>query len=67
MIKIDYLDTFRMQFWRTPHKAFVGTSYPVHYNGYMHVPISRAAPIPLLTDTSNAKYSAAKYLQVQVP
>ena len=28
---------------------------------------ARAAPIPLFTDTSNTKYSAGKYLQVQVP
>ena len=28
---------------------------------------SRAAPIPLFTDTSSTKYSAGKYLQVQVP
>ena len=28
---------------------------------------SRAAPIPPFTDTSNTKYSARKYLQVQVP
>ena len=28
---------------------------------------TRAAPIPLFTDTSNTKYPAGKYLQVQVP
>ena len=27
---------------------------------------TRAAPIPLFNDTSNTKYSAGKYLQVQV-
>ena len=34
---------------------------------YFYELFSRAAPIPLFTDTSNTKYSAGKYLQVQVP
>ena len=34
---------------------------------YDHLLSCRAAPIPLFTDTSNTKYSAGKYLQVQVP
>ena len=29
--------------------------------------LARAAPIPLFTNTSNTKYSAEKYPQVQVP
>ena len=29
--------------------------------------LTSAAPIPLFIDTSNTKYSAGKYLQVQVP